>query len=104
MTRDGGPAFPRPHSTTEWGDYTDEDRPAQPGMSLRDYFAGQVLAGIVGRELEHYRDDDRELRELTDTLTEYAWLIADAMIEARGLDDPPSDVQPSLLNVDDEGL
>lgn len=33
---DGGPAFPRPYS---------EDGAAQGGMSLRDWFAGQALAG-----------------------------------------------------------
>lgn len=38
---DGGPAFP--HDNQELGN---RHRIAQPGMSLRDWFAGQALAGI----------------------------------------------------------
>lgn len=39
--RDGGPAFP---STT---DYTPKLR---AGMTLRDYFAGQALAGLIANK------------------------------------------------------
>ena len=42
MTKDGGQAFPRPistgHTMTVKGDY---------GMTLRDYFAGQALVGVI---------------------------------------------------------
>lgn len=69
---DGGSAFPRPHSTGpndhEW---------AQEGMSLRDYFAGKAMIGIISSEgisgsaggyLSHAQS---------------AYRYADAMIEAR---------------------
>ena len=103
MIRDGGPAFPRPHSTAEWGEYIDEDRPAQPGMSLRDYFAGQVLAGIVDLEVGRLlADDERDAREVVESITEWAWMLADSMIEARGVYEPSSDVQQTLPNSDDE--
>jgi hypothetical protein len=41
---DGGPAFPR--ETSHFG-----TSPSQNGMSLRDYFAGQALAGIMARPI-----------------------------------------------------
>lgn len=42
QTKDGGPAFPR----VPWdvNDYTGD---GSPGMSLRDYLAGQALAGLL---------------------------------------------------------
>jgi len=39
---DGGPAFPRE-------DYQTDNAPGQRGMSLRDWYAGQALAGIVSQ-------------------------------------------------------
>ena len=74
---DGGPAFPRDQQ--EWG---------VPGMSLRDWFAGQFLAGsAVGND-----PLDRESCEsLEDARARYwagvaavAYTAADAMIAARG--------------------
>jgi len=48
-TNDGGPAFPRPHSSDSadraYGRCNQEL--AQPGMSLRDWFAGQALVGLL---------------------------------------------------------
>lgn len=38
--KDGGPAFPRE-------DYQTDRAPGQHGMSLRDWFAGQALAGML---------------------------------------------------------
>lgn len=38
----GGPAFPRPASEDK---FNEENYPPQCGMSLRDWFAGQALAG-----------------------------------------------------------
>lgn len=37
---DGGPAFPAPASPSGLTD-------ASPGMTLRDYFAGQALVGLL---------------------------------------------------------
>lgn len=66
MNTDGGPAFPvqafaAPGSEVAWG------------MSLRDWFAGQALAGLVS---EHGRYDS------TGAALD-AYSIADAMLRAR---------------------
>jgi len=53
----------------------------QRGMTLRDWFAGQALAGIVTRDeirLSAYRPE-----EVHKIITQYAYGIADAMLEAR---------------------
>ena len=68
---DGGTAFP-----SHWMDFqptTGEQviREQFPGMSLRDYFAGQVLSGLVGGTIGPDQD------------AEYAYITADAMIAAR---------------------
>lgn len=42
MKNDGGPAFPRPHSPI--------GHAAQKGMSLRQYYVGQALAGLCSME------------------------------------------------------
>ena len=65
--KDGGPAFPRENQ--EWG---------VPGMSLRDWFAGQALAGLLTgqyKDTGHYNLDDVPCE---------AFKIADAMLAARG--------------------
>lgn len=41
LSTDGGPAFP--HGNQELGD---KHRIAHPGMTLRDYFAAQVMSGL----------------------------------------------------------
>lgn len=40
-TDDGGPAFPR----TKYSHFNEQPIGCSEGMSLRDYFAGQALAG-----------------------------------------------------------
>lgn len=70
---DGGPAFPMP------ANYTGEDGPAnydhepEHGMSLRDWFAGQAMAGLL-----HKGGYNR-----WDYLAEDAFNIADEMLKAR---------------------
>ena len=64
QTNNGGPAFPIACC----------DRVLRHGMSLRDYFAGQALAGMLADtsrsgSVEHYVDD--------------AYSIADAMLAER---------------------
>lgn len=63
---DGGPAFPGsiPSTSGEWS-YS------QMGMSLRDWFAGQAIAGAFATQS---RDAD---------VAEWAYNIADAMLAAR---------------------
>lgn len=68
QTNDGGPAFPR--TPFDVNDYTGD---GSSGMSLRDYFAGQALAGMltcsyinsskVDLSREAYRFADRMLAE-----------------------------------------
>lgn len=44
---DGGPAFPAEVDGSDHFVQVGDGRFRVPGMSLRDYFAGQALAGIV---------------------------------------------------------
>jgi hypothetical protein len=70
---DGGPAFPT-------DDLWDKERVAvREGMSLRDWFAGQVLGGNwIGRG-----QADIELDGTPERMAQNAYRIADAMLEAR---------------------
>ena len=45
-----------------------------PGMSLRDYFAAMALSGLLQESNAHYADD---------AISELAYQLADAMMEAR---------------------
>jgi hypothetical protein len=71
MTNDGGPAFPRPAA------FSNAERTActeQDGMTLRDWFAGQALAGLLRDGIDvHGIDDSAYL----------AYEMADAMLKAR---------------------
>ena len=76
--KDGGPAFPV-HSVS-WKE-KGEDCVAigTHGMTLRDYFAAQVLAGLCvpGSEDGPITDWDFDL------IAPVAWKAADAMLKAR---------------------
>lgn len=50
-----------------------------PGMTLRDYFAANVLQG----EIASQTDDSVWLSTKADALAERCYAIADAMLEAR---------------------
>lgn len=66
-THDGGPAFPSDHLRSK-------------GMYLRDYFAGQVLAGqwtLRESEAAHIQQPTAK------DMAESAYRIADAMLAAR---------------------
>lgn len=63
---DGGPAFPRLYSRS------DED--GTHGMSLRDWFAGQTLAGIMA---DHEETAPRE------KIAFYCYAMANSMLAAR---------------------
>lgn len=71
---DGGPAFPRPYSETNPARGEPEYEPGQSGMTLRDWFAGQALAGLSSR----YGDDKEYASWVND-----AYEFADAMLRAR---------------------
>jgi hypothetical protein len=62
--KDGGPAFPV---------YGSEKLYTPEGMSLRDWFAGQVLAGW----------SEGELIIEPDAAAAYCYALADAMLKAR---------------------
>ena len=66
---DGGPAFPR--SSADHGSYGHSE---QDGMTLRDWFAGQALAGII----------NIMPNEPAKAAAMAAYMYADAMIAARG--------------------
>ena len=72
----GGPAFPN--------SYIDNTKPhiretvVADGMTLRDYFAGQALAGMLA-----HPDTKLEIENLTELMVLGPWAIADAMIAAR---------------------
>lgn len=77
---DNPPAFPRPASIDRTdGTLPDGDRvvPESDGMSLRDYFAGQVIAGycrttVAGHPVPTAAD-----------AAEFAYKVADAMLARR---------------------
>jgi hypothetical protein len=79
---DGGPAFPRPLSlykpsqlqTPQLGDYFSA---AQGGMSLRDWFAGQALAGDMATMTT------TDARFHAERIAERCYLVADALLAER---------------------
>jgi hypothetical protein len=79
---DGGPAFPRPHTTV------DANSPwfklGAAGMSLRDWFAGMALAGIAGECLKGSGMVCDEGRAKTVAMCAFEY--ADAMLKARKRD------------------
>jgi hypothetical protein len=85
-TPDGGPAFPRPGHYPEKSAIHPEDlaealetiNNGQRGMSLRDYFAGQALAALIGN-----RQWVTGKLETAEAVAHSAYLAADAMIQAR---------------------
>lgn len=68
---DGGPAFP----LQRVGSFGRGDA-ANEGMSLRDYFAGQALAGWLGSFGADHEEDEVEGQ----TVAAFAYRIADAML------------------------
>lgn len=68
---DGGPAFPSDHSSGV------APQAPQRGMSLRDYFAAQVMAGMAARDSFDPGQATPQQRAAL------AYIEADAMLEAR---------------------
>lgn len=67
---DGGPAFPAE------GGYDSGLHP-NPGMSLRDWFAGQAIPTLINKS------EDRDGGWSVDTVAAGAYAVADAMLIAR---------------------
>ena len=76
MTDDGGPAFPS-DTPIEFYESGETKRRAS-GMTLRDWFAGQALAGILANS-----DFIRATKESGMSMSENAYAYADAMLKAR---------------------
>lgn len=66
----GGPAFPQPVTGTPSDDLLHTEL---PGMTLRDYFAAQVIQALLA---------EMEGTSLLQDAT-HAYAVADAMLEAR---------------------
>ena len=67
--KDGGPAFPASNHMGQ-----------NLGMSLRDWFAGQALMGIIAAE----EPLEQESLAMPDATAKWAYNMADAMIAWRG--------------------
>jgi len=93
---DGGPAHPMPFFVAATGGETKvtvtADHP--PGMSLRDYFAGQALIGITEKMFAVFADRVQEILEgskkrtsdgksFNEVCSLMAYAIADAMLKER---------------------
>lgn len=68
---DGGQAFPQPVTVGP----SDDMYPAYPGMTLRDWFAGQALAGYFAAPHTPHRN--------AQDCAAYMYAVADAMIAER---------------------
>lgn len=85
---DGGPAFPRTRST-EYLSNSSARIESVGGMSLRDWFAGQALVGLLAHEdaerfqarLRVAKDENIRSNLLRARMS---YELADAMLEARG--------------------
>ena len=90
MSKDnGGPAFPStPMTETELSYGRDMGRSTtqvcNAGMSMRDYFAGLAMQGLVsfgGWNAEYVMQDPEQ--RAADSVSEAAYKYADAMLEER---------------------
>lgn len=79
---DGGAAFPRPYSQDEYAAQKGDRAFAQEGMTLRDYFAGQALAGIT-THIQPSIGPRMDTEKLCEACADYSYMIADAMLAAR---------------------
>ena len=54
--------------------------PAQSGMTLRDYFAGQALMALISKD---NKDGEKCGKKAVPLLAQYSYEYADAMLKAR---------------------
>ncbi len=70
VRKDGGPAFPH---------YVE----GHPGMSLRDWFAGQIAAAITARDDYQQPISIETMPAMGEWIASFSYIIADAMLEER---------------------
>ena len=80
---DGGPAFPQKRLYRDGQGIDHEIH--ETGMTLRDYFAGQALAGIMGPNYDWFTSGT-ETGSRTHEAAFFAYSLADAMLAARDKD------------------
>ena len=76
MKEDGGPAYPVIGAPGASQDYQ--------GMTLRDYFAGEALAGMLANKRFHIFGDDGDTLA-DEQAAQNAYDFADAMIAERAI-------------------
>lgn len=79
---DGGPAFAGGLFEPQHGGSNDRE-PWNPGMSLRDWFAGQALVGMMAMPEHDNGNFHNNCGEPFIGPAQYAYRMADAMIAAR---------------------
>ena len=94
MVNDGGSAFPEvsggesPHTEgCKCGSCPDGSIESFGGMSLRDYFAGKIIAAMLMRRAEHVAfasvDAAKENMNFAEYMAQAAYEYADAMLKER---------------------
>lgn len=81
--KDGGPAFGSEVDSDKVDMYGHPIRLWKPGMTLRDLFAGQALAGMLANEswFEHIVKEDRS--KAVGAIVNSAYGFSDAMLAER---------------------
>lgn len=81
----GGPAYP----TRDYWDDAERNK-HEHGMTLRDWFAGQALAGVMASAEEHFTGDGKSEKAIADwhdrvetNWATFCYRMADAMIAER---------------------
>ena len=83
---DGGPAFPHgPLGDSIHGEdgMVRHQWPGGAGMSLRDWFVGQALVGILSNYDLVTDIDVRSQKSTRDAVADYAVAVADSVLKAR---------------------
>lgn len=86
---DGGPAFPNPIRLRNGrvGHPGEQTIETEGGMSLRDYFAGQAIIGILtGSATLVAARGSEPLKDTVNAFSQSVYEIADAMLKARSND------------------
>ena len=78
--RDGGPAFPHSQMPKTSGEYTGVWE-AAPGMSLRDWFAGAIIQGMLSNP--NLEVDPAAGVTMEQCVAAAAYSLADVMLERR---------------------